>query len=748
MNDQFTDTTDFDIDRQVQNELVELLFAGAVRPNIAISGAAIVTVFSLKSVIPLMPLTTWAFAMCILGAMRLFICLRFRNSPRAADKEKLTQAYLFLTGVVAFNWAILPLLPGAMSSIYSLFYIFSVMLALQFVGFIVLAMHRPIQMVYIIGLPLALVVALFFSHAMWAVQLSALTVTHLLVMVWLSKHHHNSLVRNLRVHFTNECLIRKLERSVKNESRANRAKSDFLANMSHEIRTPMNGIIGMTHLVMGTKLTTMQRKYMTNIKVSADGLLGLLNDILDFSKIEAGQLIIEKGNFSIFEMLESITAIFATTIKEKGLSLHIDQSNTDIPVYVKGDELRLRQILVNLISNGIKFTEQGSIRVQICSKVRDADKIEFQFSVSDTGIGIPLEKQTKIFSSFSQADDSTSRKFGGTGLGLSICKQLVKMMGGTIWVKSSEGKGSIFYFTVVLEHGVREEFQTEQINSTAPGFLQKLCILLVDDNAINCDLARVVLEQQNHTIVEAHNGIEALKKITLHNFDLILMDVQMPVMDGLVTTEIIRASEKGLTSQNLEDVDMAKKMISKLTGSHIPIIAMTANAMGGDRQKCLDAGMDEYLTKPFLPEHLHNVLQLLFQGTGAEQMEILEEGGEKNSQEKLESGYLRRQVLHHLTTAYNMADAQAEQMLREGVTSLVELLGVIVFAQKRSDWPALCKAAHSLKGILLNMGLERVANQAKQIEEAKSRWGGRQDTAFDGFITQLKGLIIEIQSGT
>jgi len=477
-------------------------------------------------------------------------------------------------------------------------------------------------------------------------------------------------------------------------------------------------------------------------------LLGLLNDILDFSKIEAGQLIIEKSNFSLPEMLDTITAIFMTTVEEKGLELHIDQSSADIPVYVKGDELRLRQILVNLISNGIKFTEQGSILVQINPDNKDDGKIELHFSVKDTGIGIPLKKQAKVFSSFSQADDSTSRKFGGTGLGLSICKQLVEMMGGQIWLESREGEGSTFHFSVTLESGVKEHMPPRRTISEEPVFLQKLNVLLVDDNKINCDLARVVLEQQNHVVIEAHTGIEALEQVIQRTFDLILMDVQMPVMDGLVTTAIIRESEKGHISHNIETLAMAEKLTRKLAGSHIPIIAMTANAMGGDRQKCLDVGMDEYLTKPFMPEHLHNVLQLLFQDIDIEQAEILEERGCENVQENPTMEHLTKQVRHHLKTVYGIDDAVARQMVGEAASSLVEALDAMTDALKINEWSVVRKSAHSLKGVLLNMGIEHLADQAKAIEKEASKGFVVQDAMIDGFTTRMRAFIIEMQSET
>ena len=382
--------------------------------------------------------------------------------------------------------------------------------------------------------------------------------------------------------------------------RSNRAKSDFLANMSHDIRTPMNGIIGMTRLVLDTKLTSDQRDYVKSIKYSADGLLGLLNDILDFSKIEAGQLLMESNDFSVPSMLDNIFSMMSFATEEKGLELLLQYESSDLPAFVKGDELRLRQILVNLIGNSIKFTEKGSVTLKVIPEKREDNKVGLHFMVIDTGIGIPADKQETIFSSFSQADASTTRKFGGTGLGLTISKQLVEMMGGRIWCESSEGHGSQFHFIVVLEHG--EEQNVRQRLDVIDSTLKELTILLVEDNQMNRDLVRIVLEQDGHQVIEAENGLKGLEVFVEQDVDLILMDVQMPIMDGLTASEIIRASENDadLSHFNLS-TSLSEKIIQQCKGRHIPIIAMTANAMEGDKEKCMKAGMDNYLTKPFDP---------------------------------------------------------------------------------------------------------------------------------------------------
>ncbi len=388
---------------------------------------------------------------------------------------------------------------------------------------------------------------------------------------------------------------------------ANQAKSDFLANMSHDIRTPMNGIIGMTRLALDTELSPDQAGYLNNIKLSADSLLGLLNDILDISKIEAGQLVIDKYTFSLTETLNKIVAMLVHTAKEKGLALILEMDTPDLPALVQGDELRLQQILVNLISNGIKFTKNGSVTIKVISEKGKGNLVALHFMVIDTGIGIPADKQEMIFSSFSQAEFSTTRVYGGTGLGLTICRQLTEMLGGKIWLESVVEQGTTFHFTIMMET-VNKQKDLQLVDSNNSQIFS-LSILLVDDNNLNCEIAHHILEKDGHQVVIAQNGLEALETLTSRNFDLILMDIQMPVMDGLTACTIIRAAEN---ESNLSSfaipASLEEQLIQQCIGRHRPIVAMTANAMGGDKEKCLAAGMDDYLTKPFEPAQVRGVI--------------------------------------------------------------------------------------------------------------------------------------------
>ena len=507
---------------------------------------------------------------------------------------------------------------------------------------------------------------------------------------------------------------------------ANQAKSLFLANMSHEIRTPMNAIIGMTRIALERLTDPAQNKLLRTVLNSADSLLGILNDILDFSKIEAGQLVLSKRPFALRQLFETVLSTMGVAANEKGVRLAYIE-NPDLPGTVVGDDLRLRQILFNLVGNAIKFTDTGSVTIRVEREPDDGmdNACVLHYRVIDTGIGIPQEKQGRIFNTFEQADGSYVRKYGGTGLGLAISRQLTEMMGGRMWVESAVGEGSTFHFTVRLELAADQTPEGETATGTANvGHRTGLRILVVDDNEVNRDLATMVLEEE-HQILTAPHGLAALQALAESGpMDVVLMDVQMPVMDGLTATRIIRAIEEDRPLPHPLSGGLHAVLAERLAGKHLPVIAMTAHAMGGDQEMCLEAGMDEYVTKPFRPEQLASALMRI-EGAGAGSW--WPAGGRyvaqarPASEEEASLPASLEQVRSALLASGIGTPEQAERLLqisRRSVTAQVANCGQ---ALKNQEYLELDREAHTLKGTLLQCGLSFWASRAQALMEHARR---------------------------
>lgn len=672
--------------------------------------AAVLLVFYfILDFVPTYHAVVWLVVMQVITLCRYMLGRAYLSCERGADESvRWRRAFVALTAFAGLGWGLIgsALYP---SDEHSQLVVAMILLTVSATGLFSLHPSLPAYLALSLPIVVPFIVLRLFGDTKADVFAGFTGFFFLLVAEVsarkLAKRFHRGLIVGYRL----RVVSREKDVALAAARESSRAKSEFLASMSHEIRTPMNGVIGMSNLLSQTPLSPIQERYASALRASSEQLLGLLNDVLDFAKIEAGRMDLEVSPYNPNEVARMSVDLFAAQAESKGIALSME-CETPVPTVI-GDATRVGQILSNLVANAVKFTSAGSVRLSVTCQVANSDHASLIFAIRDTGIGVPKEKQVSIFDAFSQADQSTTRRFGGTGLGLSICKQLVELMHGSIVLKSEPGLGSVFTVTLPVRY-VAGEHVSPSTPLQGRARLQGR-VLLVEDNDVNQLVSVMTLRGLGLEVVTASNGEEAIGRFRDSSPDLILMDCHMPGMDGFEATRAIRALERG-------------------SASHVPIIACTANVTGGFRGECIEVGMDEYISKPFRESTLYSILaQRLLP-----QSELVSGHPESDTF----GFYLPPTLDHRSLPVFDPAQLerisrshgkQPEQVAVQLVSiyqrQLDRFLNLLESGIAAKDVSSIKSVAHTLKSSSTHVGLPRLAQLLDNVETAAIE--GRDDIA-------------------